>query len=70
MPAAAFITLQPLLLKALLATPSLLLVLDRTDFQDLLAEVPGLRKVFEGAARARRAALVDVSASLAAPVPL
>jgi ATP-binding cassette subfamily B protein len=51
-------------------TPSLLLVLDRGDFQELLAEVPGLRKVFEGAAQARRAALVDVSASLAGQVPL
>jgi ABC-type multidrug transport system fused ATPase/permease subunit len=51
-------------------TPSLLLVLDRTDFQALLAKVPGLRSVFEGAAQARRAALVDVSASLAGPVPL
>ena len=36
-------------------TPCLLLVLDRADFQELLAEVPGLRKVFEGAAQARRA---------------
>ena len=51
-------------------TPCLLLVLDRADFQELLAEVPGLRKVFEGAAQARRAALVDVSASLAGQVPL
>ena len=51
-------------------TPCLLLVLDRADFQDLLAEAPGLRPVFEEAARARRAALLDVSASLGGPVPL
>jgi len=51
-------------------TPSLLLVLDRGDFQELLAEAPGLRKVFEGAAQARLAALCDASASIAGPVPL
>ena len=51
-------------------TPCLLLVLDRGDFQELLAEAPGLRKVFEGAAQARRAALCDASASIGGPVPL
>jgi ATP-binding cassette subfamily B protein len=51
-------------------TPCLLLVLDRGDFQDLLLEAPGLRRVFEGAAQARRAALVDASASLAGPATL
>jgi ATP-binding cassette subfamily B protein len=50
--------------------PTLLLVLDRADFQELLAEAPGLRKVFEGAAQARRAALCDASTSLGGPVPL
>jgi ATP-binding cassette subfamily B protein len=50
--------------------PTLLLVLDRGEFQELLAEAPALRKVFEGAAQARRAALCDASTSLAGPVPL
>ena len=50
--------------------PSLLLVLERAEFQELLAEAPGLRQVFEGAAQARRAALCDASTSLAGPVPL
>jgi ATP-binding cassette subfamily B protein len=50
--------------------PSLLLVLERGEFQELLAEAPGLRQVFEGAAQARRAALCDASTSLAGPVPL
>lgn len=38
-------------------TPCLLLALERADFQELLAEAPGLRRVFENAALARRAAL-------------
>jgi ATP-binding cassette subfamily B protein len=38
-------------------TPCLLLALDRGDFRELLAEAPELRRVFENAARARRAAL-------------
>ena len=50
--------------------PTLLLVLERGEFQELLAEAPALRKVFEGAAQARRAALCDASTSLAGPVPL
>jgi ATP-binding cassette subfamily B protein len=51
-------------------TPCLLLVLDRREFQDLLAEAPELRQVFEGAAQARLAALCDESAFLPGPVPL
>jgi len=51
-------------------TPCLLLVLDRSDFQDLLAQAPELRQVFEGAAQARLAALCDESAFLPGPVPL
>ena len=51
-------------------TPCLLLVLDRREFQDLLAEAPELRQVFEGAAQARLAALCDESAFLPGPLPL
>ena len=51
-------------------TPCMLLVLDRSEFHDLLDEAPGLRKVFEGAAQARLAALCDESASLPGPPPL
>jgi ATP-binding cassette subfamily B protein len=38
-------------------SPCLLLALERGDFRELLAEAPRLRRVFEDAARARRAAL-------------
>jgi CRP-like cAMP-binding protein len=38
-------------------TPCVLLALDRADFQELLAEAPELRRVFENAALTRRAAL-------------
>jgi CRP-like cAMP-binding protein len=51
-------------------TPCLLLVLDRGEFQELLAEAPALRQVFQGAAQARRAALCDESAFLPGPLPL
>jgi ATP-binding cassette subfamily B protein len=51
-------------------TPCLLLVLDRAEFQDLLAQAPALRQVFEGAAQARLAALCDESPFLPGPVPL
>ena len=51
-------------------TPCLLLVLDRGEFRDLLAQAPELRKVFEGAAQARLAALCDESAFLPGPLPL
>jgi ATP-binding cassette subfamily B protein len=51
-------------------TPCLLLVLDRGEFQDLLAQAPELRQVFEGAAQARLAALCDESAFLPGPLPL
>jgi ATP-binding cassette subfamily B protein len=51
-------------------TPCLLLVLDRREFQELLVQAPGLRRVFEVAARARLAALCDESAFLPRPSPL
>ena len=51
-------------------TPGLLLVLDRREFQDLLAEAPELRRVFEGAAQARLAALCDESAFFPGALPL
>ena len=51
-------------------TPCLLLVLDRGEFRDLLAQAPELRKVFEGAAQARLTALCDESAFLPGPLPL
>ena len=51
-------------------TPCLLLVLDRAEFRDLLAQAPGLRRVFEGAAQARLAALCDESTFLPRPAPL
>jgi ATP-binding cassette, subfamily B, bacterial len=51
-------------------TPCLLLVLDRREFQDLLAEAPDLRRVFEGAAQARLAALCDESAFFPGSLPL
>ena len=50
--------------------PTLLLVLDRGEFQALLAEAPALGRSSRERPGARRAALCDASASLAGPVPL
>jgi ATP-binding cassette subfamily B protein len=44
--------------------PTLLLALDRADFQELLADAPALRRALEGIAQARRAALAELDEAL------